>query len=724
MKQLQKEAKKELRELFCCKLLKIDPFFYRAYAREGFLFLSPLTLITPFIFIAFFIFALLLASPLVAQEGIFRLFESAHSKSQEVPQVESLNSQNSLDSLNSLNSLDSLRIDPNSLMQHSLYFLQLASSELDLSSSSLSVAQSKEWIARCPQLHARAIELEKLLYRQKEQESNHTVEPLFAAFLLSDQELCNMLWPGMSENVVLSIADEKEISIDARCELWSNFAHYLDSFCSHLKPEDPLLSKAIFTADSKGSPQERLQALKEKILFDFYTLSALCYMPESRRAASGESLSKEDALKTIEALNRVLFQEQKIRFPHLNRFERDLASHSDMKSVLDKREGVCLGVSILYYALAQRFNLSLELVTPPGHIYPRYVEEGTGFTRNIETTAYGAHFPSTQYEGHLRTPFFGHFGQLPTVKSDQIAQMLWVNKAAGHLSSYEYASAFDCYTKAIESVALDFFDPSGLPKVQDHLLHLQLYAALLCLEQEPKEDLLKWSSVIDQILKKIKIGRQNAGALFTSSGAVYAQTPFYIVEDLQSKQISKADAGTILKIYYDPTLSKSRQGALSCLKSLQKISFPKSLFPYFDFTTRNSRNSSKEQIRNTPISARYAQIILCQRLSSIRGDYYHEYIKELIESISEEFDRAQPTLWQNFPREALMLCDLAHHLQEKEIEEGILERLSSLQVPAPWFPAWIEPSEKKLAADLPFLYLRSQRFASTYLMPVNKSQQN
>src|SRR5205807_1806234 len=61
------------------------------------------------------------------------------------------------------------------------------------------------------------------------------------------------------------------------------------------------------------------------------------------------------------------------------------------------RQGVCLGVSILYLCLAQRLDLDLEIITPPGHIYLRY--PGKEQMINIETTARGINLPSDTYLG-------------------------------------------------------------------------------------------------------------------------------------------------------------------------------------------------------------------------------------------------------------------------------------------------------------------------------------
>ena len=76
------------------------------------------------------------------------------------------------------------------------------------------------------------------------------------------------------------------------------------------------------------------------------------------------------------------------RFPPHSLYAKDIDVYTFLPSVLDSRRGVCLGVSILYLCLAQRLDLPLEAMTPPGHIYVRYGED-----LNIETTARGIDVP-------------------------------------------------------------------------------------------------------------------------------------------------------------------------------------------------------------------------------------------------------------------------------------------------------------------------------------------
>lgn len=110
------------------------------------------------------------------------------------------------------------------------------------------------------------------------------------------------------------------------------------------------------------------------------------------RARLPDQASAEVKVRT---LNDFIFGELSFRFPPHSLYAKDIDLYTFLPSVLDGRRGVCLGVSILYLCLAQRLDLPLEMITPPGHIYVRY-REGQK-TINIETTARGVHLDSEEY---------------------------------------------------------------------------------------------------------------------------------------------------------------------------------------------------------------------------------------------------------------------------------------------------------------------------------------
>jgi len=145
-------------------------------------------------------------------------------------------------------------------------------------------------------------------------------------------------------------------------------------------------------------------------------------------------------IEKIKEINRYIFQEMQFRFPPHSLYAKDIDLYTFLPSVLDSRQGVCLGVSILYLCLAQRLDLPLEIITPPGHIYVRYHNDDTLI--NIETTARGINPPSEMYLG-LNTR------KLQERNMKEVIGMAFVNQASVHWSRLEYDTCVKLYEKAL-----------------------------------------------------------------------------------------------------------------------------------------------------------------------------------------------------------------------------------------------------------------------------------
>lgn len=165
-------------------------------------------------------------------------------------------------------------------------------------------------------------------------------------------------------------------------------------------------------------------------------------------------------IEIINAINVFVFFEMGFRFPPHTLYAKDIDLYTFLPSVLDSRRGVCLGVSILYLALAQRLDLPLEIITPPGHIYVRFRQGDQ--TINIETTARGIHLDSDEYLN------------IDTLKLQQrqlkeVIGMTHFNQASVFLARKEYLKALAAYEKA------------GLYLPDDmQLKELMGYSLLLC----------------------------------------------------------------------------------------------------------------------------------------------------------------------------------------------------------------------------------------------------
>lgn len=141
----------------------------------------------------------------------------------------------------------------------------------------------------------------------------------------------------------------------------------------------------------------------------------------------------------IQKINELVFEEMGFRFPPHSLYEKDIDLYTFLPSVLDSHRGVCLGVSILYLCLAQRLDLQLEMITPPGHIYVRYRDATQ--TINIETTARGIHVDSEEYLSVSTRSL-----QQRTVK--EVIGLAHFNQASVFWQNGHYEKAFDAYQEA------------------------------------------------------------------------------------------------------------------------------------------------------------------------------------------------------------------------------------------------------------------------------------
>ncbi|MBY0528651.1 MAG: hypothetical protein K2P51_00485 [Rhabdochlamydiaceae bacterium] len=167
----------------------------------------------------------------------------------------------------------------------------------------------------------------------------------------------------------------------------------------------------------------------------------------------------------IRQINRFVFQEMQFRFPPHSIHAKEIDLYTFLPSVIDSRQGVCLGVSILYLALGQRLGLNLEIITPPGHIYVRYRTQEKII--NIETTARGINLPSEVYLG-INTR------KLPLRNMHEVIGMAFVNQASVSWSQGNYETTVKLYEKA-------------LPYLTDDL-HLKMFLGLNYLFIDKKKE--------------------------------------------------------------------------------------------------------------------------------------------------------------------------------------------------------------------------------------------
>lgn len=181
---------------------------------------------------------------------------------------------------------------------------------------------------------------------------------------------------------------------------------------------------------------EDKEALKKISAYE----SVLDFMAVCIKARLSSTSSPEDI---VHAMNHFIFYELGYRFPAYSEHEEKIDTYTILPSVLDNRQGVCLGVSLLYYSLAQRLGLNLDIYTPPGHIFLSLHED-----LNIETTARGVHIPLDRYLSL-------HVKELKKRHQKEMLGMALFNQASVFLRKDDYKEASKLYEQVLDFIPND-----------------------------------------------------------------------------------------------------------------------------------------------------------------------------------------------------------------------------------------------------------------------------
>jgi len=112
--------------------------------------------------------------------------------------------------------------------------------------------------------------------------------------------------------------------------------------------------------------------------------------PEVNRAA--------DEAQVVDAFRRVLLDEEGFVY---DKSPSDPGNYL-LETVLARKKGNCLGLSILYLSLADRLGLPFRGVYVPSHCFVRY--EGKTIRRNVEFAEGGASWEDARYRREFRIP--------------------------------------------------------------------------------------------------------------------------------------------------------------------------------------------------------------------------------------------------------------------------------------------------------------------------------
>jgi regulator of sirC expression with transglutaminase-like and TPR domain len=206
-----------------------------------------------------------------------------------------------------------------------------------------------------------------------------------------------------------------------------------------LPSEEIDLARGLFLSEmNEDNPAARQKVRSYEAQIDLMALQILARLPE--QAAPKDK---------IRAINDYIFGEMRFRFPPHSLWAKDIDVYTFLPSVLDSRRGVCLGVSILYLCLAQRLDLQLEAITPPGHIFVRLKNHETNDTVNIETTARGIDIPDEVYLG-IETRKL----QQRTIR--EVIGLAFMNQASVSWHREDYPTTIKLYEKASRFLPDDY----------------------------------------------------------------------------------------------------------------------------------------------------------------------------------------------------------------------------------------------------------------------------
>lgn len=227
-----------------------------------------------------------------------------------------------------------------------------------------------------------------------------------------------------------------------------------------LPPEEIDIARGLFLSQVANEPDAIRKIRSYEAAIDLMALQILARLKPN-------STPEEK----IRAINHLIFEELDFRFPPHSIYAKDIDLYTFLPSVLDSRRGVCLGVSILYMCIAQRINLKLEMITPPGHIYVRY-RNGDKII-NIETTARGINLPCEVYLG-INTR------KLKQRDVKQVIGMAHFNQASVYWLNGEHNRALEAY-----SISRKYMGEDPL------LLELMAYNYLFSGEEDKGRELLE-----------------------------------------------------------------------------------------------------------------------------------------------------------------------------------------------------------------------------------------
>lgn len=148
--------------------------------------------------------------------------------------------------------------------------------------------------------------------------------------------------------------------------------------------------------------------------------------------------------RAIPIINEYLFGEQQFSSVDNADNPEDLFLHT----VLDKKRGYCLSLSVLYLAVCERLGLPVYGVVVPGHFFVRYDDGSKRY--NIETTSKGAVVDDQHYIEKFHPPQRKTTLYMKNLTPKQTLGCFFNNLGNSYLDVGDIEKAFEVLQKAVQ----------------------------------------------------------------------------------------------------------------------------------------------------------------------------------------------------------------------------------------------------------------------------------
>ncbi|MFH1231079.1 MAG: tetratricopeptide repeat protein [Planctomycetota bacterium] len=178
---------------------------------------------------------------------------------------------------------------------------------------------------------------------------------------------------------------------------------------------------------------------------------------------SHKKTASDESSAIILEINRY-FKEKKVKAESILTTVPSLLSESErekflLNKVLDTMSGNCLGLTTLYWSIAERLDLPLSAVIIPQHVFLRYYKSKEEYI-NIEATAYGGAIEDKEY-----------IKQTKKLIGDKIPLNCTPDKTTSYVLSKKQFIGLILYNRGVDYSKREFFQNT----LRDFTLALRIY---------------------------------------------------------------------------------------------------------------------------------------------------------------------------------------------------------------------------------------------------------